>query len=537
MMENSSLSVLFVEDDPVAADRLSSLLQRESLRVHRAVDGLDGVSAFRSRNPDVVITDIRMPRMSGIEMAREIRKLDPEVPIIMTSAYNETEYFMNAIDIGIDHYILKPVDGQVLLRAIRKCGERKFLADARIQAEEALRVANETLEQKVRARTAELETALATVTAAQREWQVTFDSISDQIAIVDRDYRVVRSNRAFAALTGAGGVKEAKGKCYNLFCDPTVLEDGFCPHTRTLADFSMHVEEIRRKQDGRLFRVSTFPYRSPAGDVIGSIHVSRDITDVKEQELSMIMNERLAVLGQMVAGLAHELKNPLATMSGCSELLEERIKAEVLDRKQMATLISIVSSEVSRSNKIIDTMLSPVKKRSLEAGEIQLAPLMDKTVDLIDYQGRLRNVDVDRKYREDTPPVFASEGELQQVFLILLTNALDAMADFGRLSIETRAEAGGAVVEIADSGPGIPHQNVPRIFNAFFTTKSEAGGTGLGLSIAARIVSTLGGSLSVASTGPEGTRFRISLPRSTGEPPEQSETDERQPGAPERGSA
>jgi signal transduction histidine kinase len=157
-------------------------------------------------------------------------------------------------------------------------------------------------------------------------------------------------------------------------------------------------------------------------------------------------------------------------------------------------------------------MLSFVRGGAYEKGSVPLDGAVDRALELVGFQGRLRAVEVARDYAAGLPPVRASEGELRQVLLIVVTNALDAMQDRGSLHCRTCAAGGCVAVEITDSGPGIPEEHRARLFTPFFTTKAERGGTGLGLSIARRIVEDAGGTISIASRPGSGATVTISLP-------------------------
>jgi signal transduction histidine kinase len=157
-------------------------------------------------------------------------------------------------------------------------------------------------------------------------------------------------------------------------------------------------------------------------------------------------------------------------------------------------------------------MLSFSRQTTLNKSDLDVHLLLDKAIDLLGYQGRLKNVTVTKKYGERLL-VSGNEGELRQVFLVLLINALDAMENKGAITIGTGTQAGSAWVTISDTGPGIAPENLQKIFHPFFSTKTERGGAGLGLSIAHRIIANHGGSLTVLSEQDRGAVFTITIPR------------------------
>lgn len=370
----------------------------------------------------------------------------------------------------------------------------------RKQAEEALRTYSEKLSEQVKI-----------ISHSQKEWQDTFDNISDLVSIHDREFNVIRANMAFARHFGLHPREVINRKCYELFKETNSPVPG-CPHKITMEEGRQTTSEILEPGTNRVFWISTFPYYTPEGEILGSIHIARDITELREKEMRLIITERLSTLGHMAAGIVHEINNPLSSIAGCAEGLLSRIKRGQYNPELYERYLKIIEEEIVRCKDITSSMLSFARKTTYEKKEISINELLDKTLEIIGFQGRLKDVELKRNYKEDKPVLFGSEGELRQVFLSIITNALDAMEDRGRLTIETGVEGERVFIKITDSGPGIPLEIKEKIFNPFFTTKSEKGGTGLGLSIARRILDNHNGSIDVSSEIGKGTTFRIILP-------------------------
>ncbi|MDH4162251.1 MAG: PAS domain S-box protein [Nitrospirota bacterium] len=357
----------------------------------------------------------------------------------------------------------------------------------------------------------DLRTLLDTISASRRDWQETFDSIKDMISIHDSDFTIIRANKAFAQNFGMEPRDVVDKKCYELFHHgrSPILR---CPHQRALDTKEPVTEEVHDPASGRIYLMSTFPYASPESNIRGSIHIARDITEMKEKEMRLIMSERLASLGQMASGVAHEINNPLAAIAGCVDGLSRRINRGEYDPELFLKYLGIIKDEINRSKNITTSMLSVVRKSSYEKKQVNIIDAFEKALEIIGFQGRLKNVEVRRTYSADLPQVYGSEGELKQVFLILLTNALDAMDDKGILSVNTAFHERILFVDISDTGPGIAPDLRTRIFDPFFTTKSERGGTGLGLPIASRIIEAHSGSIEILTDARPGTTVRVSLP-------------------------
>ena len=357
----------------------------------------------------------------------------------------------------------------------------------------------------------DLRHLLDTISASRREWQETFDSIRDMISIHGEDYTIMRANRAFAQNFGLEPRDVINRKCYELFHKGSSPVHQ-CPHHRTLDSREPVTEEISDPASGRIFLVSTFPYSSSGTGIRGTIHIARDITEMKEKEMQLIMSERLAALGQMASGIAHEINNPLAAIAGCVDGLGRRINRNEYDPELFRKYLGIIKEEITRSKNITTSMLSVVRKSSYEKKQVNIIEALEKALEIIGFQGRLKHMEVLKRYPDRVPAVYGSEGELKQVFLIVLTNALDAMEDEGTLTLETSIASEKLSIDITDTGPGIAPELRKRVFDPFFTTKTERGGTGLGLSIASRIMTSHDGGIEILSGKNSGTTIRITLP-------------------------
>ena len=357
----------------------------------------------------------------------------------------------------------------------------------------------------------DLQSALNTVSASRLEWLVTFDSITDMISIHDEDFRIIKANKAFARRFGLAPQDVIHKKCYELFHDRH-LPAAECPHQKTLERNGPVTEEVTDPKTGRLFLISTFPFHSSESGKRGIVHIARDITEARENETRLVMSERLAALGKMASGIAHEINNPLAAIAGCVDGMNRRISRGDFDQELFKKYLAIMKEELIRSKNITTSMLSIVQTRDYERRPVRVHDTILKSLDIIGYQGRLKNVTVVKKFAGGSLVLQASEGELKQVFLIILTNALDAMEDRGTLSVETAVQDGVLCIAISDTGPGIAPENMTRMFDPFFTTKSERGGTGLGLSIAGRIVAGHKGRIRVSSNPGTGATITIELP-------------------------
>jgi len=238
-------------------------------------------------------------------------------------------------------------------------------------------------------------------------------------------------------------------------------------------------------------------------------------SSLKDQCLRMQQTERLAVVGELAAGLAHEVKNPLAGIKVSIEVLANELPLEQEDKEVFLRIIN----EIHRIESLLKSLLSYARPPEPEPVSLDLHQLLDTTIKSVNYSlinpantaKLIKEIEIIKDFSPDLPHVVADHGQMQQVFLNLLLNAIDAIPVKGAITVTTRKESNASVqITIADTGKGMSQENLSKIFNPFFTTKPK--GTGLGLAICKRLIELHNGSIYVSSTPGDGTTFYITLP-------------------------
>ncbi len=338
------------------------------------------------------------------------------------------------------------------------------------------------------------------------EWERTFDAIPDTIAILEPDYTVRRVNRALAATAGREPRELIGRRCFQLLYGRTEPCEG-CPVTRVFETGEEVRTEREVRKGGRTFACRAYPLRDPAGRLKAAIAYARDITREKELARTLERNEKLMTLGQIAAGIAHEINNPLTAVSAYAQLLSLRS-----DDPKAAESARRIQEGAERIHRLVRNLMSFVRPPSEDLYPVDLNEVVADALSFSRYEVTRGNTRLVEDLSGDLPKVLGSKEQLVQILINLLTNARDAVAGRGTVTVRTREEGGRVLLVVEDDGPGIAPGHIDRLFEPFFTTKPPGKGTGLGLFVAQGIASRHGGRVTVESEPGRGTRAVLSLP-------------------------
>jgi len=358
------------------------------------------------------------------------------------------------------------------------------------------------LEERVRARTRELE-------ASNLQLRRLFNGISDGISVIDREFRIVNVNDGIAAMVGRNGAELVGGTCHRVYRGSDSPCPG-CPVAETFRCGTTSSGEVRWDVPGgkaRDVEIFSFPLIEEEGAVTHVIEYAKDVSERKALERKLFQSAKLAGIGTLAAGVAHEIRNPLGIMKASADMIRRGSK----EGEQNWELAGFLMEEVDRLNRVVTRLLDFARPSAPNSAPCDLAGILERAVALVGPQHRLQDVEVDRAYAPGIPRVRADGEQLCQVFLNLILNAVQAMSGKGRLSLSTGTGEGETVVaSVGDSGGGIVGKDLEQIFDPFFSTKE--GGAGLGLAIVYRIVEAHKGRIEVNSTPGKGTTFTVTLP-------------------------
>ncbi len=347
------------------------------------------------------------------------------------------------------------------------------------------------------------------------------DSLPLGLYVVDRDYRVQawNSNREM----GFQGVSRelAMGKLIFEVLHRQPAEALRAEFDEVFTTGRLQQFNIESDASGtrRTFRITKIPMRLDDGLVTHVISIGEDITEWATAQERWAQSEKLAAIGQLAAGVMHEINNPLATVAACAESLS--LRHEDLRRAgcdvppNMDEFTRIIGQEVQRCKRIIDSLLTFSRPKSVEKQATDLNAVIEQSLFLVKHHARFKHLRLQTILDSELPTVPANAEQLIQVIMALLINAADAMNEIGAITIRTRrgvTDTEAVIAEVIDDGSGIARNDLPRIFEPFYTTKPPGRGTGLGLSVCYSIIAGHGGRIEVDSAAGAGSTFRVLLP-------------------------
>ena len=484
-----TLTVLYVEDDPDAREQLGRFLQRRIGTLITAENGVAGLAAFGNRHPNIVVTDIQMPVMDGLTMAQEIRKLDPAIPIIVVTAFEQTDYLMRSIEIGMDKYVAKPVDPDRLVAALQACADR-------LHSEKNLRLAARV-----------------------------FDSSQEAIVITDADHIIISVNRAFTEVTGYS-TEEAigsnpirllsSGKQNQVFYDAMFGEIAIHGYWRG--------EVWNRRKNGQIYPewLSMTTLTDGQGRITHYIGIFSDISERKLMEEQLRQSQKMEAIGQLAGGVAHDFNNILMVITGYCDMLKMNLENDAPQHIE----IDQISKAANRAAVLTSGLLTFSRKQIMNLQKNDLNQIIS---DAGKFLRRIIGEDIRliTTFKEKNLVVCVDGGQIAQMLINLATNARDAMEKGGILAIETSLQeldelfvqtygygspGRYAQITVSDTGKGMDERTRLKIFEPFFTTKVAGKGTGLGMAIVYGIIKQHNGYINVYSEPEKGTTYRIYLP-------------------------
>ena len=356
------------------------------------------------------------------------------------------------------------------------------------------------------------------ISKEKKEWERTFDAITDMVWIEDGKQQVVRANQTLLATTGF-----SKAEITGKYCGELLERIGFtiarCLCQDTLTGKCPTFQELKNNA-GNIFHFWAYPLLDDEGRLYAIVHYLKDVTGQRRLEQQLIRSDKLASLGTLVAGIAHEINNPLGIIAGYSEALLDRAHEPALSGvkgfEDFPEYLRTIHSEIFRCKGILKSLLEFARPSGGTFREIDINEIIKEVLLLLQHRTSRLQHTLSLTLNRDLPKISADAGSLRQLLMNLLLNAIYFTPEGGSISITTGPDgeepASGVRLEVRDTGAGIPADQIGKVFDPFFTTKPVGEGTGLGLTICHRIVEEHGGTIDVESEPGKGTTFIIKLP-------------------------
>jgi len=530
--------ILVIDDEPGVIQLCKRVLEKSGYDILAFTSPLEGLQALEGNKAEMLLVDIRMPEMDGFAVMAAARLRQPELAVVIMTGYGTLETAIQALQRGADGLILKPFTGKELVASVQHALEQSRAKQdvLRLQALRPLFDVSETLfsetnperlhELLLGAVCGHLRSALAAY--FQQNMAGDFELVRYQIfgnitwlsaennpapdsrqildaflPFIQRTLQtgVTLMETASVPLNLAGLPGQTIG---SVMCTPLPLKSA-AGSAHCLLAARWNSDPVFHEADLEMFVVLARQAAVAIENARLHAELHAYIRQLEESQRALIQAEKMAIAGRLTASIAHEINNPLQSVQNCLHLAGRK----ELDAKERQDYLGMAQEELRRLMDTVQRMLDYYRPGALERKPTDLRTLIQRVLVLMDKQLKDHSIQVHYTVAEDVPPVYVVGDQIQQVFLNMILNAVEAMPAGGSLHIHARQERDMVMIDFRDTGPGIPEENRKSIFEPFYSTKQ--GGTGLGLAISYGIITAHNGALELIDEPGAGACFRIIL--------------------------
>ena len=510
--------ILAVDDDIRNLEIFKHLLENQ-YQLATASTGEEALQKVSTFGPDLVLLDIMMPGINGYDVCRMIKQSEDNLTkVILVSAKAMIDERLMGYEAGADDYIAKPFDHEEFLAKIKIFIKLK-------KAEDELRRLNTSLENVVLLRTKQLVEAERQANKSRNYIDNIIKSMIDPLIVLSLDSKIERVNSAtthFLHYTA----EELIGKPMSSFITEkgifngteyeNLIKNGFVGN-QSLTFISKSGEPIPAL-------LSRSMIRDEEGHISGIVCVAKDMTEQRkiEKEKDIIYQQllqasKLASIGELAAGIAHEINNPLTIIQGNSDIIADYFTE--INNEEYSKFVLYQQEALRRITNIVNGLRTYARIDSVELTAFDIHQVLTQTVAIVNQIYKNESILIQTQFESTKPIVCGSSGRFQQVMMNLISNARDAMVENdqtdGKINICTKNEKDNVKITVSDNGCGIPPEKLKKIFDPFYTSKPAGKGTGLGLSIALSIINEMKGEVQVDSKLGVGTTFTLLFPVSS----------------------
>ena len=488
-------NILVIDDEQIMRDGCSRILSKDGWSVLCAENGARGLEEMKGHpeSMDVILLDLMMPGMSGMEVLDHIRTYDPNLLVIVITGYATVESAVEAMKKGAYDFIPKPFTPDQLRIVIRRALERR------------------TFQKEAEFLRKEREKSLRDIATEKSKIKTIINCMGDGVLVCDRDSCIVLSNPAASRMLKA---------------PETCLLGNYLNQCHLPQDLSHTIEESLQAKDisytsvsqelsvgepGEIFlRAHTAPVRNDIGEVMGSVTVLQDISHLKELD---------KMKSEFIAMVTHELRAPIAAVEQQLTVILNKLAGDVTEKQEQ-----LLSRAKERTKGLLDLIKDLLDLSKIEAGKmvqykepLSLQEVIQRVVDLMRNDAEIKKIDLHFSPLPKISLIHADRNSMEGIFTNLISNAIKYTHEGGKVWVHLAEEAGFVKAKVSDTGIGIKKEDLPRIFDKFYRVKTtetrQIVGTGLGLSIVKSIVDAHLGSITVESEEREGTTFTVSFPK------------------------
>ena len=505
--------IVVIDDEEDIRDVLSLSLLDAGFKVQTAADGAAGIQQCRDFAPQIAITDIRMPGMDGLEVLATLKQNQPEIEVIVATAFGEMDLAIRALQLDASDFITKPIGDEALHLALKRAKDR-FTSKKQLQDYTFL------LEKE----NAETSQQLVKHIAFQRNL---IESSMDGILACNENRVILTFNRSMTKMLGYDQAEVLQTATLEKFFAPGEYErfrqalnsDGAGGRDRLL----LYETQLLDKSGQAIPVQASAAWLFDQGRPDGMVCIFRDLRAIRrlEQEIShqarILHQDKMISLGRLAASVVHEINNPLSGILNYLRLMSRVLsKGPLADdrREKFQRYLDLVESETDRCSQIVSNLLSFSRVSPPAFGRVRIDELLRRSILLCRHKLDLGNIRLESDIPANLPPTEGDFNQLQQCIINLIFNAIDAMPQGGTLNLSSVFDKnrGAVILVVKDTGRGICARDLPHIFEPFFTTKNEGYGVGLGLSTVYGIIQRHKGSITVESEPGKGAAFIIELP-------------------------
>ncbi|MDQ7782494.1 MAG: response regulator [Desulfomonilaceae bacterium] len=492
--------ILVVDDEESIRNLMQMNLELDGHSTLMAEDGLTALEIFKEESPDIVLLDVRMPGMEGTEVLSRMKALNADAEIIIVTGHGDMDLAVECLRKEASNFLTKPVSEELLSLSVKRAEEKLAL-------KHKLKQYTRNLETLVREANLELE-------RAYQFRENIIENSPDAIVCIRKGGEIIIWNSASEKLIGYTK-QEVVGKMNIVEVYPPGVAKQIMKYLRS-DDFGgpgtlQKIEVLVVHKSGKEIPV----YISAAllyeeGKEAGSVGIFTDLREKKKLEKQLLRSEKLSSLGKLSAGIAHEINQPLTGVLTFAHLLAKKFKDDEQTRKDL----DIIVRETTRIRGIVQGILDFAREMPMQKKPWRIETVVEQTLQIVVNQQRFFGIELVRDYDPDVPDVVVDANLMEQVFMNVILNALDAMSGSGTLTVRVKRNDDMCDVSFEDTGCGMPDEIQDKIFDPFFTTKdsTEGMGMGLGLAVSYGIIKNHNGDIAVTSQVGKGTTFTIRLP-------------------------